>query len=299
MHRRHQHLNIPIEIVRTVVAVSETGSLSKAGERLGLSQPAVSSQIKRIQNLVGGSLFSKTANGSVPTQLGKLVLSQSRRMLEANDQMLRLGGAAEGPHPLRLGIATLFAEEFLRKQDADTLANVVIHADHSLGIMKGILDGYIDVACIFENPEIEEISDEIVKECEIPFVWVRSKNFVLRPGAPIPILTYSGSDLLTRTLARHGLQYRIVFNGPDYHSKLAAVETGIGVAAVPETMVPPSLVRAREYYLPDLPSVKALLYVRAGLEGREASELLRRLSAMFFRDQLRPSASMAAADPAV
>src|ERR1700712_5567171 len=138
MHRRHQHLNIPIEIVRTVVAVSETGSLSKAGERLGLSQPAISSQIKRIQNLVGGSLFSKTANGSVATQLGKLVLSQSRRMLEANDQMLRLGGAAEGPQPLRLGIATLFAQEFLRKQDSETLSNVVIHADHSLGIMKGI-----------------------------------------------------------------------------------------------------------------------------------------------------------------
>src|SRR5271155_1376126 len=128
MHRRHQHLNIPIEIVRTVVAVSETGSLSKAGERLGLSQPAVSSQIKRIQNLVGGALFSKTANGSVATQLGKLVLSQSRRMLEANDQMLRLGGAAEGPQPLRLGITTLFAQEFLRKQDPETLANVVIHA---------------------------------------------------------------------------------------------------------------------------------------------------------------------------
>jgi hypothetical protein len=51
--------------------------------------------------------------------------------------------------------------------------------------------------------------------------------------------------------------------------------------------------------LPDLPSVKALLYVRAGLEGRDASELLRRLSAMFFKDQLQPSASMVVADPAV
>lgn len=57
MHKRHQHLSIPMEIVRTVVAISETGSLSKAGERLGLSQPAISSQIRRLQNLVGGALF--------------------------------------------------------------------------------------------------------------------------------------------------------------------------------------------------------------------------------------------------
>jgi DNA-binding transcriptional LysR family regulator len=289
MHRRHQHLNIPIEIVRTVVAVSETGSLSKAGERLGLSQPAVSSQIKRIQSLVGGSLFSKTANGSVVTPLGKLVLRQSRRMLEANDQMLRLGGAAEDTQPLRLGISSLFAQEFLRKQDAETLANVVIHTDHSIVITKGFLEGYIDIACIFDNPEVAEIPDQIVKECEVPFVWVRSKNFVLRPGAPIPILTWTGSDLIVRTLTRRGLQYRIVFNGTDYHAKLSAVEAGIGVAAIPEKLVPPSLVRAREYYLPDLPPVRALLYVRPEIQGQAASEILKRLSAMFFEDQLQPA----------
>src|SRR6201991_2309812 len=108
MHRRHQYLNIPIEIVRTVVAISETGSLSKAAERLGLSQPAISSQIKRLQSLVGGSLFLKTANGTTTTELGKLALQQARRILEANDQLLRLGGNNARPAPLRLGLSTLF-----------------------------------------------------------------------------------------------------------------------------------------------------------------------------------------------
>src|ERR1700748_2345292 len=92
MPRRYQHVNIPIEIVRTVVAISETGSLSKAAERLGLSQPAISSQVKRLQNLIGGSLFVKTANGTTTTELGKLALRQSRIILEANDQLLRVGG---------------------------------------------------------------------------------------------------------------------------------------------------------------------------------------------------------------
>src|ERR1700749_3292563 len=106
MHRRHQHLNVPDEIVRTVVAISETGSLSRAGERLGLSQPAVSAQMKRIQSILGGELFFRTPRGNVPTSLGKQVLQQARRMLDANDQMLRLGGAADGPQPLRFGIST-------------------------------------------------------------------------------------------------------------------------------------------------------------------------------------------------
>src|SRR5258708_7790667 len=136
MHRRHQHLNIPIEIVRTVVAISETGSLSKAGDRLGLSQPAISSQIKRLQGLVGGALFLKTANGTTTTELGKLALQQARRILEANDQLLRLGGNTEGAQPLRLGLSTLFRQKFIQHQTPDTVADIFIHADHSTQILE-------------------------------------------------------------------------------------------------------------------------------------------------------------------
>ena len=53
MQRRYQHTNIPTEIVRTIVVIAEAGSFSKAGERLGLSQPAISAQVKRLQMMVG------------------------------------------------------------------------------------------------------------------------------------------------------------------------------------------------------------------------------------------------------
>jgi DNA-binding transcriptional LysR family regulator len=193
MHKRHQHINIPIEIMRTIVAISETGSLSRAGDRLGLSQPAVSSQVKRIETIIGGSLFSKGANGTQTTELGKLALHHARRVLESNDQMLRLGGNRDGPQPLRLGLSTLFAEEFINHQTAESLSGIVIHTDHSTTIAKGLVDGYIDVACIFENQAIDEkIEELIINERDDPLVWVRAKNFVLSPGAPIPILTWPG-----------------------------------------------------------------------------------------------------------
>ena len=292
MHRRHQHLNIPIEIVRTVVAISETGSLSKAGDRLGLSQPAISSQIKRLQSLVGGALFLKTANGTTTTELGKLALQQARRILEANDQLLRLGGNTEGAQPLRLGLSTLFVHEFIRHQTADSLTDIFVHTDHSVPIGKGLIDGYIDIACIFENPAIEsEIEQLVINKVKDPLVWVRSKNFVLSPGAPVPILTWPGDDWMIRTLTRHGLAYKIVFNSPDYHAKLTAVEAGIGLTAIPASMVPPTLIRAKEYYLPELPPIEALLCARLGLETDQASALLKQLSSLFFS---RSSAGSAA-----
>src|ERR1700733_1505086 len=283
MHRRHQHLNIPIEIVRTVVAISETGSLSKAGDRLGLSQPAISSQIKRLQGLMGGALFLKTANGTTTTELGKLALLQARRILEANDQLLRLGGNTDGTQPLRLGLSTLFVQQFIRHQKVESLAGFFVLTDHSIPIAKGLIDGYIDIACIFANTAIEsEIEQLVINRMIDPPVWVRAKNFVLSPGAPLPILTWPGDDWMIRTLTRHGVAYKIVFNSPDYHAKHAAVEAGVGLTAVPASMVPPTLVRAREYYLPELPPIEALLCARLGLESEQASTMLKQLSAMFF-----------------
>lgn len=92
MHWRYQNINIPTEVVRTVVAISELGSFSKAGARLGLSQPAISAQMKRLQMLVGGDVFERTGGGLSLTPKGRLVLTQARKLLEANDQILSIGG---------------------------------------------------------------------------------------------------------------------------------------------------------------------------------------------------------------
>src|ERR1700749_2866523 len=140
MHRRHQHLNVPIEIVRTVVAISEVGSLSKAGERLGLSQPAVSSQINRIQTLVGGSLFERTPNGTKTTELGKLVVHQARRILDANDQMLRLGGTPDGLLAVPLGLSNLFVRGFFKNQSGYAPDDIYVLPEHSTEIAKGLVD---------------------------------------------------------------------------------------------------------------------------------------------------------------
>lgn len=283
MHRPRQHLNIPTEIVRTVVAIAETGSLSKAGERLGLSQPAISSQVKRLQSLVGGALFVRTANGTTTTELGKVAVQQARRILEANDQLLRLGGNHEGPQPLRLGLSTMLAEEFLKLQPIEALADILVHADMSPTIVRGLIDGYIDIAFVYSNPMLD-VEDEvtIANEADERSAWVRSRDFVLRPGAPIPILAWPGDDWMIRTLTKHNISYKIVFRSPNHQLRLEAARAGYGLTACPERAIPPFLVPAKDYYLPELPVHKRMLCVRPGLEGSRATALVQRLSSLFF-----------------
>src|SRR5262249_54456715 len=109
MQRRHR--NIPTEIVRTIVAVVETGSFTKAGEKLSLSQPAISSQIKKMEVFAGGSIFERSATGVRLTSRGQLALSYARRMLDANDQILSLGGGTGDANAIRIGLSTIFAEQ--------------------------------------------------------------------------------------------------------------------------------------------------------------------------------------------
>jgi DNA-binding transcriptional LysR family regulator len=79
------------------------------------------------------------------------------------------------------------------------------------------------------------------------------------------------------------LSYKIVFNTPDNHARFAAVKAGIGLTAVPARTIPPDLMVAKEYYLPPLPPVRALLCERSGLESQRSSALIRYLSQLLFK----------------
>ncbi|HEY8371199.1 MAG TPA: LysR family transcriptional regulator [Pseudonocardiaceae bacterium] len=108
--------HLEIRHLRVLRVIADTGSLTQAAVRLGLTQPALTSQLKRIERMVGGRLFERTRSGVHPTPYGKVVLEAARGVLAGVDHLhslLRhppgttgLAGAAEGVGPervLRLG----------------------------------------------------------------------------------------------------------------------------------------------------------------------------------------------------
>ena len=151
-------------------------------------------------------------------------------------------------------------------------------------IVRGLIDGYIDIAYVFGIPVIDSQEDVTVTQgVDEHSVWVRSRDFVQRPGVPIPILAWPGGDWMIRTLTKHNIWYKIVFRSPNHQLRLEAARAGFGLTAMPERMVPSFLVSAKDYYLPELPGHKRLLCARPGLEGSRATALVRRLSTLFFK----------------
>jgi len=275
--------NIPMEIIRTVVAIAETGSMSKAADRLNLSQPAVSAQIKRLQNLIGGELFSRTANGTALTELGKLALQQSRRIIDANDQLLRLGGSDKSS-VRRLGVSQLLAQQLFDEFSKDALSDVFVTAEHSSEIRRGLLEGFIDVACLFILESFgQDLKDLTVEEFQYETNWIKSRDFVARPGAPIPIITVPEDNWMIGPLDRSGVAYRIVLRSSDSAARISAVRAGLGVSAIPGCLAPSDVVRSSDYYLPKLPPSRAVICIREGLVDPDAKRLVKRLSALLAR----------------
>jgi len=68
--------------LRAICAIAEEGSVSKAAIRLGVTQPALTAQLRSIERLLDGELFVRSAHGSVPTELGRGVVRSARVVLE-------------------------------------------------------------------------------------------------------------------------------------------------------------------------------------------------------------------------
>jgi len=79
-----------IESLKVFCDLAETESFTKAAQSLGVTQPAVSAQIKRLQYLLGYEVLDKSAPGVSLTPRGEIVVNNARRLLSINDEILQL-----------------------------------------------------------------------------------------------------------------------------------------------------------------------------------------------------------------
>lgn len=76
-------MELELRHLKTIRAIADAGSLTRAATDLGLAQPALSAQLKRIERALGGALFERGRHGVRATALGELVLERSRVVLPA------------------------------------------------------------------------------------------------------------------------------------------------------------------------------------------------------------------------
>jgi DNA-binding transcriptional LysR family regulator len=229
-------INIPTELLRTLVAVVDLRSFTKAANSLGVTQPAVSAQIKRLQTLLDCELFDKSAPGVSLTTSGELVVNYARRMLSINDQIVELSAPRLASRSLRIGVPGDFVAPYLPRLLAEFLAEepdvrVSVRCDHVDVMARDLRQG--DLNLMVGVSETGIMLDARHQWLE-PSVWVHSPSFELDPDAPVPLVTLGETWATHRAavaaLNRARRSFEVVFIGSSKASIVEAVRHGLGVA---------------------------------------------------------------------
>ncbi|MBB1258613.1 LysR family transcriptional regulator [Streptomyces sp. OF8] len=93
-------VELEVRHLRALCAIADTGSVRRAARQLGVTQPSLTTQLRRIEHALGGQLFVRERSGSEPTALGRSVLSRARPLVaemaalvaETRAAALRSGG---------------------------------------------------------------------------------------------------------------------------------------------------------------------------------------------------------------
>jgi DNA-binding transcriptional LysR family regulator len=296
--------NIPTDLLRTLIAVVDLRSFTKAAQSLGVTQPAVSAQIKRLQGLLGTDLLDKSAPGVSLTSAGDLVVNYARRLLSINDQILDIAGPRAAAKTVRIAATGDFAAAGIslgltcvRARRPD-LRFEVYNANID-ALLRDLREGDADLAVWVSATGPVLDTRHYWSE---PLVWVRGPSTRIDPDRPVPLVSYGDDCVFTRNamlaLSQAGRESELMFIGASLLGLGAAVAAGFGVMALPRSRVDiPGISIWEEAPLPKLPDIVCGIYARNGAELEEREQIAATLAAALRPETaLQPIASSPAAE---
>lgn len=236
--------------LRYFVAVAEAGNISRAAEKIFLTQPALSRQIKALESEIGQCLLERQAHSIRLTPAGETLLHEARGLLRHADEVLEKTRAAARARSLRVGYAPSLAggilsaavEQFTQRHPDTQVQLFDLSTGEMLaGLESEKLDVVVTVASATRTRGIKW-----TPLLRAPWLLAVGEKHPLAHRTSIapadvagaPLLVFCQRDypeywrLVTDWLAQNRLRPKIAgeYDGAD--SLLAAVESGLGVALV-------------------------------------------------------------------
>lgn len=292
-------LNLDPDLLRTFVAIVDTGGFTPAARQVHRTQSAVSMQMKRLEEGVGRLLFERDGRGVNLTVDGDALLIYARRLLRLHDEAVSVLTQPEMVGTVRLGTPDDYVDRFLpdilaRFAKAYPRVQVEVLCEPSVHLRELLANRGIDLALITCIPGRE--SGEVLRH--EPIVWVTSERHCVHECEPLPLAVFQKGcffrDWATAALDHIGRAYRIAYSSPSISGIFASVSTGLAVTVLARSVVPANLrVLTEQEGFPALSS--AMITLQHGGRSCAASEALAQYVREGFRaDELR-SGSMSSA----
>src|SRR5262245_20231703 len=252
---------LDLDLLKTFAVIAETGSLSRSASRIGLTQAAVSLQVKRLEQLLNQQILERTGRGVTLTRNGSRLLEHAERILRYHDEALADLSGTGLSGTIRFGCPDDYAVSFLpqllrgfAREHPEVL--VEVHSAHTPRLLERLEQRSLDLA--LTSFGLNEKGVSIIRT--EPFVWVGAHGFNAANTNPLR-LALTDPDTLDHRAARRSLDaagraYRIGYASASLAGLAAMVRSGQAIAVLTRTAVPDDLrVLPPESGLPRLPSV--------------------------------------------
>jgi DNA-binding transcriptional LysR family regulator len=237
--------------LRTFVTVADSGHLTRAAERIHLSQPAVSSHIKALEEELAVRLFERGPAGVALTQAGRELLEYAQRTLSSAEELRRAAKALKGDLAGIVRIGTISDPEYIRLGDFLSRAverypmvEIELHHEVTGAALEAVREGRLDASFYFgdiANPSVAGLAlDEMAYRVTAPAAWCdRVREAGWSEIAAMPwVLTPSISthnQLVTKLFAEHGVKPPTRHVEADQESVIMnLVVSGVGVSLMRE-----------------------------------------------------------------
>lgn len=240
-------VNLQTDLIRTFVTVVDLGNYTETGQVLGRTQPAISLQIKRLEDLVGAKLLQHKGKVLELTPQGHALIGYAREMLRLNDRAVANLQEAKFMGTLRVGLPTDYAIGYFQRLIADFAranpdVSLDIRCDWSRNILSQLHVDELDLAiAITDTMPAPYVS---LYWSERPF-WVCGRDYQFSLDKPVQVIAHPKGCFYRKrmidALNTEGREWRICFESPGISALQNAVLDGMGVTALTKKTLLPGM----------------------------------------------------------
>ena len=230
---------LDVDQLRTFIAISETGSFTKAAEVVNKTQSAVSMQMKRLEERLERPIFARDGRASKLTEDGQRLLDYARRIVKLNVETLAAFSDAELSGRVRMGVPDDYADRYLpeimaRFSRGYPAVELSVICEPSVNLLERIDANEIDLA-IITNCESKRASETFRRE---RLLWVTSNRHATHLEERMPLALGRPSCTWRRIaierLEAIGRPFRVLYSSSSAGAVAAAVLAGLAVSVLPE-----------------------------------------------------------------
>jgi DNA-binding transcriptional LysR family regulator len=236
---------LDLDQLQSFCAIADCSSFTEAARRVNKTQSAVSMQIKRLEERLGETLFTREGRSIALTEAGQALYAKARRMLRLNAEIVDMFSTADLAGSIRFGVPDDYAVRLLPVilssfQKTHPKIVVDVRCQPSEELLEGMRTGRYDLI-VFTQGTRQEFGELFRTE---RMFWVASQGGNALKQDPLPIaggLTCFWKDNAITQLNRIGREYRIAYTSSNATAITSAVLADLAVSFLPESALQPGM----------------------------------------------------------